>query len=113
MEDKKQILFKTCAVEKSGIVCQEPVVTIFEDNSCILHTAMPQPKVYKVRKYESETDEEMDVSLAIKKEEPLDIEMDTTTTNATDDCIVIYDENEDLEVESKIDAINSDEVVVT
>lgn len=107
MEDKKQILFKSCGVEKSGIVCQEPVVSIFEDNSCVLHTAMPQPKIYKVRKYESETEDESEHTVFIKEEEQLDIEMDTTTS----DCIVI--DNDDLKIETKIESTISDEVIVS
>jgi len=58
LEDKKQVLFKNCGIEKSGIVCQEPVGNIFEDSTCILHTAFPLPKVYVKRKYESETEED-------------------------------------------------------
>lgn len=67
LEDKKQILFKNCGVEKSGIICQEPVQHIFEDSACVLHTMMPQPKVYVKRKYESETEEE-DCEAPLKKE---------------------------------------------
>ena len=69
MEDKKQILFKACGVEKSGIVCQESVVNIFEDSSCVLHTTLPSPKTYVKRKYESETEEEEETVSKVKKEE--------------------------------------------
>lgn len=107
MEDKKQILFKACGVEKSGIICQEPVVTVFEDNSCVLHTAMPQPKVYKVRKYESETEEELDLS-DIVKDEPQDVEI--TTANV---FIPIEEYIEDMKTESKIGSTIPDEVIVS
>lgn len=109
MDDKKQILFKVCGVEKSGIVCQEPVVNIFEDNACVLHTTLPAPKTYIKRKYESETEEEeFDPTLMIiKKEEPLDIEMDTTTSEFSQECIVIDDPM------VKLEATISDEVIVS
>lgn len=108
MEDKKQILFKVCGVEKSGIVCQEPVVNIFEDNACVLHTTLPAPKTYIKRKYESETEEEeFDATLVnVKKEEPLDIEMDTTTSEFNQEFIV----NDAL---VKLEATISDEVIVS
>lgn len=73
LEDKKQILFKSCSVEKSGIVCQEPVVTVFEDASCVLHTSLYNtPRVYIKRKYESETDED-DAPLKLEQK---DMEVD-------------------------------------
>lgn len=68
MEDKKQILFKSCGIDKSGIVCQEPVVNIFEDSACVLHTSLYQlPRIYVKKKYESETEEE-DTSMKVIKE---------------------------------------------
>jgi KAT8 regulatory NSL complex subunit 2 len=45
-EDKKQVFFRPCNVEKSGNVCQEPVASIFEDSTCVLHIELPQPRVY-------------------------------------------------------------------
>jgi KAT8 regulatory NSL complex subunit 2 len=92
LEDKKQILFKACGVEKSGIVCQEPVQNIFEDSMCVLHTAMPNPKVYVKRKYESETEEE-EFEVPVKKE------------NLTVDS---HDDTQDL----KIEPTSTDEVIV-
>lgn len=77
LEDKKQILFKACGVEKSGIVCQEPVVTMLTENAtCVLHTTLPSPRIYMKRKYESETEEDDDEQTQIKKENSGDI---TTT----------------------------------
>jgi KAT8 regulatory NSL complex subunit 2 len=70
LEDKKQVLFKACGIEKSGIVCQEPVVNVFEDASCVLHIPIPSPRVYCKRKYESETEDEIDVKIEDIKEEP-------------------------------------------
>nr|XP_014088649.1 KAT8 regulatory NSL complex subunit 2 [Bactrocera oleae] len=59
MEDKKQILFRACEVEKSGVVCQEPIPCIFDDAStCILHLAIPARRQYIQKKYESETEED-------------------------------------------------------
>ncbi|XP_037908204.1 KAT8 regulatory NSL complex subunit 2 isoform X2 [Hermetia illucens] len=46
LEDKKQVLFRACGVEKSGIVCQEPVPNIFEDATCVLHLDLPPAKAY-------------------------------------------------------------------
>ncbi|KAL9902724.1 KAT8 regulatory NSL complex subunit 2 [Glossina fuscipes] len=62
LEDKKQILFKACEVEKSAVVCQEPIPNIFDDPTCVLHLTIPQQKQYIQKKYESETeDEEIEV----------------------------------------------------
>lgn len=114
LEDKKQILFKACGVEKSGVVCQEPVENIFEDNACVLHTSLPAPKTYIKRKYESETEEEdCETPAQVKKEEPLDVEMDTTTSDLTNDCIII-DDDDDVKLEendSKIESTSSDIIV--
>lgn len=46
LEDKKQILFKACEVEKSGIKCREPVTCVFEKSTCILHLPIPTQRVY-------------------------------------------------------------------
>lgn len=92
LEDKKQILFKACGVEKSGIKCQEPVQNIFEDSTmCVLHTVMPQPKVYVKRKYESETEEDDETPI---KRENLSVNTD--------------DANHDI----KIEPSSTDEVIV-
>lgn len=77
LEDKKQILFKACGIEKSGVgQCQEPTMMIFEDTAaCVLHTTLPSPRVYMKRKYESETEDEEEAPV-IKKE----LSGDITTT---------------------------------
>lgn len=70
MEDKKQILFKTCSIEKSGVVCQEPVMNVFEDSSCVLHSILySTPRTYVKRKYESETEDEDSFMKEVKMEE--------------------------------------------
>lgn len=46
LEDKKQILFRACEVEKSGVVCQETVPCIFDDSTCVLHLEMPTKRQY-------------------------------------------------------------------
>ncbi|XP_054744663.1 KAT8 regulatory NSL complex subunit 2-like [Anastrepha obliqua] len=62
LDDKKQILFRACEVEKSGVVCQEPVPCIFEDSAkCVLHSTIPTRHQYIQKKYESETEEDDDV----------------------------------------------------
>lgn len=42
LEDKKQVLFRTCDVEKGSVVCQEPVPNLFEDSTCALHIQLSQ-----------------------------------------------------------------------
>lgn len=51
LEDKKQVLFKACDIEKSGVVCKEPIPSIFDDSTCVLHLVMPTKTHYvqKVR----------------------------------------------------------------
>lgn len=46
LEDKKQILFKACEKEKSGVVCQEPIPCIFDDSTCVLHLTIPHQRQY-------------------------------------------------------------------
>nr|XP_029735167.1 KAT8 regulatory NSL complex subunit 2-like isoform X1 [Aedes albopictus] len=60
LEDKKQVLFKSCGVEKSGVVCQEALANIFEDATCYLHVELPAQKTFTKKKYESESDGEGD-----------------------------------------------------
>lgn len=70
MEDKKQILFKMCSIEKSGVVCQEPVMNVFEDSTCVLHTSLySTPRTYIKRKYESETDDDESFMKDVKMED--------------------------------------------
>lgn len=51
LDDRAQVLFKACAIEKSGVVCQEPVPITFEKSTCMLHFELPPQRVYtqKVR----------------------------------------------------------------
>lgn len=107
MEDKKQILFKACGIEKSGIVCQEPIVNIFDDSACVLHMTLPQPRTYVKRKYESETEEdENDASVTVKCEE---VEMDISTS----DCIIIdYLQEVKQEEELIIEATSTENEVI-
>lgn len=46
LDDRAQVLFKACAVEKSGVVCQEPVPIAFENATCLLHFELPPQRVY-------------------------------------------------------------------
>lgn len=59
LEDRKQVLFRACGIEKSNIVCQEPVTNVFENASCFLHINLQPQRVYIHKKYES-TDEEIE-----------------------------------------------------
>lgn len=45
-EDKKQILYRACNIEKSGVVCKEPVPDIFENSTCVLHIELPPQRDY-------------------------------------------------------------------
>lgn len=81
LEDKKQVLFRACNIEKAGVICKEPVPTIFEDTTCTLHIQLPPQRNYAQKKYESDTDDETtpEPSLSnIKKEE-----MDSTDSSTT------------------------------
>ncbi|KAH8382889.1 hypothetical protein KR009_005715 [Drosophila setifemur] len=53
LEDKRQVLFRACGVERSGVVCQEPVASILEDSTCVLHlTVAPAKRQYIQKFYE-------------------------------------------------------------
>lgn len=58
MQDRKQVLFRCCGVEKAGVECQEPVPMIFDDSTCALHIELPPEKSYVIRKYESDSEED-------------------------------------------------------
>lgn len=64
LEDKKQVLFRACDVEKGGVVCQEPVTDIFEGATCVLHIQLPPQRSYSLRKYESESEDDTELSKA-------------------------------------------------
>ncbi|XP_055311207.1 KAT8 regulatory NSL complex subunit 2 [Sitodiplosis mosellana] len=77
LEDKKQVLFRACNIEKAGVKCKEPVPGIFEDTTCTLHIQLPPQRNYAQKKYESDSDDETisEPSLTnIKKEEVNDTE---------------------------------------
>lgn len=58
LQDRKQVLFGACGVEKGGVACQEPVPMIFDESTCPLHLEVPAQKSYVIRKYESESEDE-------------------------------------------------------
>uniref|UniRef100_A0AAG5D552 KAT8 regulatory NSL complex subunit 2 n=1 Tax=Anopheles atroparvus TaxID=41427 RepID=A0AAG5D552_ANOAO len=60
LEDKKQVLFRACGIEKSGVVCQEPLAGLFENVTCPLHVELPAQRSFNKRKYESESEGEAD-----------------------------------------------------
>ncbi|XP_061500966.1 uncharacterized protein LOC1277269 isoform X1 [Anopheles gambiae] len=62
LEDKKQVLFRACGIEKSGVVCQEPLAGLFENVTCPLHMELPAQRSFNKRKYESESEGEGEVS---------------------------------------------------
>ncbi|KAG5678200.1 hypothetical protein PVAND_007893 [Polypedilum vanderplanki] len=96
LEDKKQILFKSCGIEKSGIICQDPIANIFEESTCVLHTSLHQmPRTYIKRKYESETDEDGDNSIKEVKTEKIEEEKDAQVEIDTN---VVEDVEEDIKI---------------
>ncbi|XP_050095947.1 KAT8 regulatory NSL complex subunit 2 [Anopheles aquasalis] len=64
LEDKKQVLFRACGVEKGGVSCQEPLAGLFENATCPLHVDLPAQRTFNKRKYESESEGEADVTVA-------------------------------------------------
>lgn len=84
LEDKKQVLFRACNIEKAGVICKEPVPAIFEDTTCTLHIQLPPQRNYAQKKYESDTDEETtaEPNLSnIKKEDVTDADAASSTTS--------------------------------
>lgn len=69
LQDRKQVLFRACGVERGGIECQDAVPTIFDDATCILHNEMPPERSYLMRKYESDPEEEDEDDQALDSEE--------------------------------------------
>lgn len=87
LEDKKQVLFRACNIEKAGVICKEPVPGIFEDATCTLHIQLPPQRNYAQKKYESDSDEETIPELNpanIKKEDNgNETEQSTVTAQTT------------------------------
>jgi KAT8 regulatory NSL complex subunit 2 len=95
LEDKKQILFKSCGIEKSGIVCQDPIASVFEESACVLHTTLHQlPRTYVKRKYESETDDEGECSMKEVKVEMKEEQKDAQIEIHTN----VVDLDEDIKI---------------
>lgn len=87
LEDKKQVLFRACSIERGGVICREPVPSIFEDSTCTLHIQLPPQRNYTQKKYESDSEDDpmsRAPSPKIKKEEPNDGE-DNTKSEADAD----------------------------
>ncbi|KAH8419232.1 hypothetical protein KR222_011243 [Zaprionus bogoriensis] len=51
LEDKRQVLYRACGVERSGVVCQEPVASILEDSTCVLHLNVGLAKRQYIQKF--------------------------------------------------------------
>ncbi|XP_034484790.1 KAT8 regulatory NSL complex subunit 2 isoform X2 [Drosophila innubila] len=51
LEDKRQVLYRACGVERSGVVCQEPVASILEDSTCVLHLNVATAKRQYIQKF--------------------------------------------------------------
>ncbi|XP_022210928.1 LOW QUALITY PROTEIN: KAT8 regulatory NSL complex subunit 2 [Drosophila obscura] len=87
LEDKRQVLFRACGVERSGVVCQEPVTSMLEDSNCVLHlSVVPAGRQYIQKKCESETEDDEIPStstLITETEISADIMLSRSIINAT------------------------------
>lgn len=104
LEDKKQVLFKSCGVEKSGVVCQEPLANIFEDATCYLHVELPAQKTFTKKKYESESDGEGEdfPSQEVIKREPVSIpKLEKQSPSQSSSTTATAAETEDQEMSSE------------
>lgn len=100
LEDKKQVLFKSCGVEKSGVVCQEPLANLFEDSTCYLHVELPAQRSFTKRKYESESDGEED-SQDVKKEPLVIPKVEKQSPSQSSSTTATAVETEDQEMSSE------------
>lgn len=114
LEDKRQVLFRACNIEKAGVICKEPVPGIFEDTTCTLHIQLPPQRNYAQKKYESDSsDDETTVAsessiVNIKKEEINGTEpvAETTSMQSVTEKIELKTETK---IEEPDDAMPSDE----
>ncbi|XP_011208373.3 KAT8 regulatory NSL complex subunit 2 [Bactrocera dorsalis] len=83
LEDKRQILFRACEVERSGVVCQETIPCIFDNAStCVLHLTLPTRRQYVQKKYESETEEDAEDKPENLKDKTLSVDVAKSNTFA-------------------------------
>lgn len=102
LEDKKQVLFKICGVEKSGVVCQEPLANLFEDSTCYLHVELPAQKTFTKKKYESESDGDEDGQFESNIEESVEPKNDKSSpSQSSTTTTVTAAETEDHEMTSE------------
>lgn len=129
LEDKKQVLFRACNIEKAGVICKEPLPSIFEDATCALHIQLPPQRNYAQKKYESDSDDDTksvastsnikieDQSQASGSDEKMiepKIECDEVTAPVEDggtNVTICHDSNEqkttDIEVNMKKESVES------
>lgn len=69
IEDKKQVLFRVCGIERSNIECKEPIANIFENSTCVLHMSIPAKRIYVHKKYQDSDDEDMPMAKSEIKHE--------------------------------------------
>uniref|UniRef100_A0A182KHI0 KAT8 regulatory NSL complex subunit 2 n=1 Tax=Anopheles christyi TaxID=43041 RepID=A0A182KHI0_9DIPT len=106
LEDKKQVLFRACGIEKSGVVCQEPLAGLFENVTCPLHMELPAQRSFNKRKYESESEGEgevsgMDVSSTVVSGEQSSSKGASVKRTATGQAIEAQDDKNAVKVETK------------
>ncbi|XP_059620244.1 KAT8 regulatory NSL complex subunit 2 [Phlebotomus argentipes] len=111
LEDKKQVLFRACSVEKSGVVCQEPVPMIYDDATCILHIDMPPARTYVLKKYESESEDD-EPPAKVKVEEEIKEEEEKSADPADESPPVaaeeaVADVSHEVEVKQEPDGLES------
>lgn len=87
LEDKKQVLFRACNIEKAGVICKEPVPGIFEDTTCTLHIQLPPQRNYAQKKYESDTDDETTSEPSLPNIKKEDVDEPATTLTPQDSSI--------------------------
>uniref|UniRef100_A0A182MFL4 KAT8 regulatory NSL complex subunit 2 n=1 Tax=Anopheles culicifacies TaxID=139723 RepID=A0A182MFL4_9DIPT len=114
LEDKKQVLFRACGIEKSGVVCQETLAGLFENVTCPLHMELPAQRSFNKRKYESESEGEceisaMEVSSTVDGEKSSKVVTDksnhpSTTTATAETQEDKKEENVDSKATAEVDA---------
>lgn len=113
-EDKRQVLYRACGVERAGVVCQEPVQNVFENATCVLHLSCPEPRSYIHKKYQSDTeDEDEPKPKKIKSELELKVEDETEVKveSAPREEILMIGDLADLGVEEmEVGEVNEDSI---
>ncbi|XP_077286378.1 KAT8 regulatory NSL complex subunit dim gamma-tubulin 1 [Arctopsyche grandis] len=57
LSDRHQVLFRSCGVNKAGIVCQEPTAALHPTATCAFHADLLPYQTYSMKKYESDSED--------------------------------------------------------